>query len=516
MTTYPEERVLKLLDPVPGDVNEWPDFALREVKIFYQGKGRYADLLEASDETPLCVLGELMPVEDEQEHLILLEDPVYVRVKLENVTNYSFGQNDDGKPVIWAAGKAGWYEISPAERYLSHYLDTAEAIDMFYFMVDQYQKLGPKRKRLGFLIDPFLREYQKHTDYRVDDDDEAMEILHKHHKFLLKQMVEEREQIDWSQTHLWNHLAATYGDVIAELRSKLAEDVEVEMDSSEIEEAEHNLPGSKPSRQSSVAESEDDGPAESLKSSNGSDASSDGDEDNDTDWTKLIWTLLNILRKTPTYDIRTAGINDVANELAKLPTFTGSHKSALAAVERSAGPLLRLMNEAKLRKKFNWSTRAIYAELEATLADEVAEEIRTPQPRGQKKHRLKSVLRPSGASKANKRTSSIANGQQEDDEDEDMMDEVPARPIPSTKKHQLTNGARGPSVDSGMDSPSRQLNGHLDADALPELPPAPEAQEMIDLVRVEARKHGRINQVSHLEALLGRFNETIERTYATG
>lgn len=69
MTTYPEERVLKPLDPVPEDVNDWPDFALREVKIFHQGKGRYADLLEASDEDPLCVLGELMPLDDELEHL---------------------------------------------------------------------------------------------------------------------------------------------------------------------------------------------------------------------------------------------------------------------------------------------------------------------------------------------------------------------------------------------------------------------------------------------------------------
>ena len=69
MSTLPEERVLKPLDPVPDDVNEWPDFALREGKIFYQGKGRYADLLEASEEIPLCVLGELMPLDDEQDHL---------------------------------------------------------------------------------------------------------------------------------------------------------------------------------------------------------------------------------------------------------------------------------------------------------------------------------------------------------------------------------------------------------------------------------------------------------------
>jgi hypothetical protein len=69
MTTWSEERVLRPLDPVPDDVNDWPDLALREVKIFHQGKARYADLLEASDETPLCVLGELMPLDDELEHL---------------------------------------------------------------------------------------------------------------------------------------------------------------------------------------------------------------------------------------------------------------------------------------------------------------------------------------------------------------------------------------------------------------------------------------------------------------
>ena len=69
MTTWAEERVLKPLEPIPDDVNDWPDFSLREVKIFHQGKGRYADLLEAADDVPLCVLGELMPLDDEQEDL---------------------------------------------------------------------------------------------------------------------------------------------------------------------------------------------------------------------------------------------------------------------------------------------------------------------------------------------------------------------------------------------------------------------------------------------------------------
>ncbi|KAJ9663694.1 hypothetical protein H2198_000706 [Neophaeococcomyces mojaviensis] len=514
MTTYPEERVLRLLDPVPDDVNEWPDFALREVKIFYQGKGRYAALLEAADDVPLCVLGELMPLEDEHEHLALLDNPSYVRMKIDNVTNYSFGQNDDGKPVIWAAGKAGWYEINPSDRYLSHYSDTTEAIDMFYFMVDQHRRLGPKRKRLGFLIDPFLREYQKHTDYRVDDDDEAMEILHKHHKFLLKQMIEEREDIDWSQTHLWNHLAMTYAEEIDDIRKRLASqvdaDTQMEPDSSSQEEEEDEAEEANDNESRQMDESED---KSSAKSGESDAASEETDEEEDqTDWTKPIWSLLNVLRKSPMFNIKTAGIEDVAREAQKIPKFPASHKAATAAIERAAEPLLRLMNEAKLRKKFNWSTRAIYAELEATLAEEIAEEVRTPTQKSKKKHRLKSVLRPSGASKANKRTSSMATVRNNVDEDDEMMQDEPHAPAnssPAARRQQALNGGRGDSVVSSgsrMDSPSRQLNGHFDANTLPELPPAPEAQEMLDLVRVEAKKHGRINQVYNLEALLGRFN----------
>ena len=72
MSTLPEERVLKIQNPVPEDVNDWPDFTLREAKVFPQGKSRYADLLEASADFPLCVIGELEPVDDDQEHLGIL------------------------------------------------------------------------------------------------------------------------------------------------------------------------------------------------------------------------------------------------------------------------------------------------------------------------------------------------------------------------------------------------------------------------------------------------------------
>jgi hypothetical protein len=368
-----------------------------------------------------------------------------------------------------------------------------EAIDLFYFICDQHQKLPLRRQKRGFQIDPFLTEYQRHTDYRIDDNDEAMEALHKHHKFLLKQMYEEREGIDWSETHLWKHLAPTYPE-------------EVEMlTNSKITEAE--LPEEEPQRdeESSDQEEEEDEEEEEEEVEEKDGASSSGDdeavseeepsspEQAGKDWTQTIWEILTRLRISGNISLRHCNIDKLAEQLQEHPEFPGDHEAAMTSIEKSAEPLLALMNQAKLKKKFNWTTRPIYAELEAILADEVAE-IKTPAQNPDKRHRQKSVLRPSGhGSKANKRAREV------EDSDDDV-EEVPiSSPGARTPIHRR---ARAPSVSDDDDAtPSRQLNG--DIDALPILPPPPETQEMLDLVKQEAKAVGRQKQVSHLEAFLG-------------
>ena len=408
--------------------------------------------------------------------------------------------------MIWAAGKAGWYEISPSDRYLPHYNDTIEAIDLFYFMVDQHQKLPKKRQRQGFTVDPFLTEYQKHTGYRINDDDEAMETIHKHHRFLLKQMIEEREGVDWSQTHLWKHLAETYAEEVETLRTTIAQ---MEANLQPQEDSSSPAPSSSKAEDVSDESDQEDEESETTPDSpaESSDSQTSDDEAMGHDWTRIIWELLNMLRKSPTFNMRECGIGKLADELHKSPSFPHNHKAARKAIERSAEQLLRLMNEAKLRKKFNWSTRQIYNELEATLADEVAEEIiKTPHTagKGKQRHRMKSVLRPSGAGKARKRTRGLMDSQ---DEDEEMMDQPVASPVArrNPPPTQLARRVRELTVDSAAsreDSPSRQLNGHYDPHALPELPPGPEAQEMLDLVSQEAKRVGRQHQTGHLAAFL--------------
>ena len=433
------------------------------------------------------------------------------------MSNYSFGQDDSGKPVIWAAGKAGWYEISPSDRYLPHYNDTIEAIDLFYFMVDQQQKLPKKRQRTGFMVDPFLTEYQKHTGYRINDDDEAMETIHKHHSFLLKQMLEEREGVDWSQTHLWKHLAETYNEEVDILRNTIAQ-MEANL-APAVEESSSPAPSSsKPdseSEEESDDEDEEDQESETTPDpdakSEADDSESSDDEAVGEDWTRIIWELLNILRKSPNFNIRQCGIGQLADELYKSPSFPHDHKAARKSIERAAETLLRLMNEAKLRKKFNWSTRQIYNELEATLADEVAEDVMKTPAAGKggkqaQRHRMKSVLRPSGAGKARKRTRGAMESQDDDDE---MMPSPHPITSPAARRllppAQLARRVRELTVDSAAsreDSPSRQLNGHYDPHGLPELPPGPETQEMLDLINQEAKRVGRQHQTSHLAAFL--------------
>ena len=290
----------------------------------------------------------------------------------------------------------------------------------------------------------------------------------------------------------------------------------LETESSEEEDSEESddegaddAKSAKESAKASAVSSEESDQEESGDSSETASSSSRDEEPEPVDWTKPIWDMLNVLRKSANFNMRHCSIDEAASELEKLPVFEGTHKQAVAAFERSAEPLLRLMNEAKLRKKFNWSTRRIYDELEATLAGEVADvTMQTPGKPGSRestRHRMKSVLRPSGAGKAHKRTQGAVD--EDEDEDEEMDDVAVSSPVArrqgASQPHAQAREDSVDSADSGEDGPSRQLNGHFDPYALPELPPGPEAQEMLDLVAQEARRVGRQNQTGHLKELLG-------------
>lgn len=63
-----EENVLPPIDPSISDENDWWEFGLSDVKVLRPGKMLYANLLEATDESPVQVIGELQ-LTPNQEHL---------------------------------------------------------------------------------------------------------------------------------------------------------------------------------------------------------------------------------------------------------------------------------------------------------------------------------------------------------------------------------------------------------------------------------------------------------------
>lgn len=54
---------------------------------------------------------------------------------------------------IWAAGKAGWYEIQPAPEYEATYNDMKEGINIFYTLEDMHTDEADSTRRCPLHVD---------------------------------------------------------------------------------------------------------------------------------------------------------------------------------------------------------------------------------------------------------------------------------------------------------------------------------------------------------------------------
>jgi hypothetical protein len=69
-----------------------------------------------------------------------------VDIEIRNVTRFSYGEMTDGAHVIWALGKAGWFEIRPTAGYRPIFENMVRAVELLYFVTDIYSE---PRKRGG-------------------------------------------------------------------------------------------------------------------------------------------------------------------------------------------------------------------------------------------------------------------------------------------------------------------------------------------------------------------------------
>ncbi|EAS28050.3 uncharacterized protein CIMG_13591 [Coccidioides immitis RS] len=239
------ESILAARSPSLTDENDWEEFTLSDVKVRVPGKVRYANLLYASPENPVSVTGQLELVEEHQKPLVLDENYRAKRVIIENVTHFAYGQHDDGEVGIWVAGKPGWFSVSPAKGYKAVFNEMVEAVDLLYFITDKHQPKGRKRKQWNPKLDYLLDQYIKHTHEACEDADDAAEVFDKHHAFLMKQMFQGREGIDWDTTPIYKYFRDKYKELFQELENESAKegpinitgDEEVEDDNTESPDA---------------------------------------------------------------------------------------------------------------------------------------------------------------------------------------------------------------------------------------------------------------------------------------
>ncbi|KAJ9301522.1 hypothetical protein DTO271G3_1657 [Paecilomyces variotii] len=450
--TSREENVLAARDPSIDDENDWQEFSLTDVKVLIPGKSRYANLLTASADNPVRVTGSLDEVEEEQESLVLDEDYLSKRIVIDNVTHYAYGQHDDGEVGIWVAGQAGWYSISPARGYRPVFNEMVEAIDLLYFLADRHQRRRGKRKNWNPTVEYLCDEYVNHTHGICEDGDDSAEVFYKHHSFLISQMLNPKEGVNWAETNIFEHLCEKFPEEYERIKSK------------------------NESRTNNNEEEEQDGQVETASHVHDADTLA-------RNQAEAIFEIILDLKEAGALAKRQLNLDLVASTLKdRFEIDTVEYAHELIAARATA--LIEIMDEAKTTS-FDWSRKAIYRELKsavenndaqhvaitplrprAPIEDESSDSESEPEDnaRGRRRRVRKSVLRPKIASvsskQVGKRTRAAAAQELEMSDDSDN----PADDVQTPSKvrgHELVRDPlstrakrRTRSILSDTDSPS--------------------------------------------------------------
>ncbi|KAH7067532.1 hypothetical protein BKA63DRAFT_522307 [Paraphoma chrysanthemicola] len=204
----PEGDVLKPVDPSITDSDEWEIFILSNAQVVYESNGKPASLLLAYADTPLKVQGRLEPPARGQTKYLLNKPYKPVDIEIRQVTRFSYGEMTDGEFVIWAQGKAGWFEIRPAPHYQRIYVDMIQAVQLLYFVTDIYSE--PRKKGGGPNPQLIYHEYSEDERFPCDDPVAAAEIFHKHHVFLMMSFLIRAQGIGWSNTPIYQYFKRQY------------------------------------------------------------------------------------------------------------------------------------------------------------------------------------------------------------------------------------------------------------------------------------------------------------------
>lgn len=412
--TSREETVLAPTDPSITDENDWWEFGLTDVKVLKPGKMLYANLLDATEQNPVQVIGCLEPLREDQEHLVLNPDNPPKRIIIDEVTHYAYGQTEDKSIELWVAGKAGWYDIiSPAKGFTPTYNRMVQAIDMLYFLVDKHQQ---GKRQINPSFRSLCEQYTYHTYGSCETREQSAEVFATHAAFLLRCMIQGDADVEWKKTNVFVHLRRQFNDDYNRLMEELSPSEESEtepQDGPEVTTPRHQ-------------------PAAISKSQ-----------------ANAIYQLLKDLREEGHLAKRRLHIDLLGERLAERFSFSNEDAQKIIAIRAST--VLEMMDE----EDFRWPRYVIHRELThaSTKSAPLPAALLTPldsQEESSDDERYgrtqKSVLRPKVHTVSNKVTgkrnrNASANQQavqSDDEEDQEDTDEIET---PSkTRGHELIRG----------------------------------------------------------------------------
>ncbi|CAG8009109.1 unnamed protein product [Penicillium nalgiovense] len=417
--TSREEAVLAPTDPSITDENDWWEFGLTDVKVLKPGKMLYANLLDATEQNPVQVIGCLEPLREDQEQLVLNPGNPPKRIIIDEVTHYAYGQTEDKSIELWVAGKAGWYDIiSPAKGFTPTYNRMVQAIDLLYFLVDKHQQ---GKRQINPSFRSLCEQYTYHTYGSCETREQSAEVFAAHATFLLRCMIQGDADVEWKKTNVFVHLRRQFNDDYNRLVEELSPSEESE--SEPQDEPEVATPRHQPA---AISKSQAD----------------------------AIYQLLKDLREEGHLAKRRLHIDLLGERLAERFSFSKDDAQKILAIRADA--VLEMMDE----EDFRWPRYVIHRELThaSTKSAPLPAALLTPldsQEDSSDDERYgrtqKSVLRPKVHTISNKVTGkrnrnastnqqTVKSNDEEDQEDTDGIDDVDDMEIetPSkTRGHEL-------------------------------------------------------------------------------
>ncbi|KAK0664440.1 hypothetical protein QBC41DRAFT_233908 [Cercophora samala] len=194
-----ESAVLKPVEP--GDEEgEWPCFVLSDATVYRKDGKTLANPLMVHSEGPFVIHG-LLEIDEDTKQYVKSPGAKGVYLEVTGSTKYSFS---DGPFALWVSGASGWFEIKPSRKYLPMYREVAEAVTLYYRILDVHEAHAKRCKKAGRRQTPPLSLDQIFLHYAVKIGsgivrDEVEALCSKWAEFLISHFRKE-EDFGWKLT----------------------------------------------------------------------------------------------------------------------------------------------------------------------------------------------------------------------------------------------------------------------------------------------------------------------------